>query len=235
MAVTADKPAPYAPPTAILALIERHRSRGLPSPVNAEVLGRASVPESLIPRTLQAIQALDLIDDDGKPTETFEGIRKAPEAEYKKRLADWIKGAYADVMKFIDPAKDDETQVRDAFRNYQPVGQQPRMVTLFLGLCGAAGLAPEKAPQPRRPRTAAPSLPKPRGAKSPKKPGGGGSTDIPAPLAGLLSSLPPEGKGWTQGQREKFLKTFGTVLDFCYPIIEDEAPEPDDNEKELFA
>lgn len=38
-------------------------------------------------------------------------------------------------------------------------------------------------------------------------------------LAGLLDSLPdPEG-GWTQDERNKFFNTFGTVLDFCIPIV----------------
>src|ERR1700716_2236116 len=98
MAVTADKPSPYAPPSAILDLIARHRSRGLPPVVSAEALGRAGISESLIPRTMQALTTLDLIDETGKPTPTFEGIRLAPEAEYKKRLEDWLKGTYADVF-----------------------------------------------------------------------------------------------------------------------------------------
>lgn len=110
--------------------------------------------ESLIPRTLQALHTLDLIDEQGKPSETLEGIRLAPEAEYKQRLSQWLKGAYADVLAFVDPASDDEIAIRDAFRNYQPVGQQPRMVTLFLGLAAAAGMAAEKHEgQSKRART----------------------------------------------------------------------------------
>ena len=144
MAVTAEKSAPYAPASAIIALIERHRNRGLPAPVTSEVLGRAGISNSLIPRTLQALQVLDLIDEQGAPTETMEGLRLAPEAEYQKRLSEWLKGAYADVLSFVDPAQDDETAVRDAFRSYNPVGQQPRMVSLFLGLLATAGMADEK-------------------------------------------------------------------------------------------
>jgi len=41
---------------------------------------------------------------------------------------------------------------------------------------------------------------------------------IPEPLTGLLARLPSE-LGWTQADRDKFLKTFGTVLDFCFPIV----------------
>src|SRR5712692_2796663 len=135
MPVTASKPAPYASPSTVLDVIGRRRNHGLPTPINKEVMRRASVAEGLISRTLQALQTLDLIDEKGMPTQTFEALRLASEAEYKKRLEDWLKSAYADVFAFVDPMKDDETRIRDAFRNYHPIAQQPRMVALFQGLC----------------------------------------------------------------------------------------------------
>lgn len=233
MAVTAEKSAPYAPAKTITDLIERYRSRGLPSPVNAEVLGRAGVSESLIPRTLQALQTLDLIDETGKPTQTFEGIRLAPEGEYKKRLEDWLKGAYADVFSFVDPTTDDEVRVRDAFRNYQPMGQQARMVTLFMGLCAAAGLLPEKTQQARpapRPRTttaqsskrATPPKPKPLHLGAHFSDSG---SNLPPALSGLMASLPSPATGWTQADRDKFVTTFQTVLDYAIPIVEQDADD----------
>jgi Family of unknown function (DUF5343) len=82
----------------------------------------------------------------------FEGLRLVPEAEYKARMGEWLTAAYADALKFVDPATATETQVRDAFRGYKPVGQQDRMVSLFLGLFEAAGIAPErkkKKPSPK--------------------------------------------------------------------------------------
>ena len=106
---------------------------------------RAGVSQSLVPRTVQALQMLDLIDADGRPTQTFESIRVASEPDYKQRLVEWLDGVYADVIEFVDPSRDDETKIRDAFRLYQPHGQQPRMVSLFLGLYAAAGKAPERA------------------------------------------------------------------------------------------
>jgi len=225
MAVTSDKAAPYAPASAIVELIQRHRSRGLPSPINAEVLGRASILESLIPRTLQALQTLDLINEKGEPTSTFEGLRKAPEGEYRQRFTEWLNGAYADVIKFVDPAKDDETAARDAFRNYIPVGQQPRMVSLFLNLFAAAGVrSPEKSAQPRPQRNAQPR-PRANSASVAARSSARSSTikdtnsGLPPALAGLLSSLPQDGRGWTQATRDRFVMTFGTVLDFCFPVI----------------
>jgi hypothetical protein len=238
MPVTAAKSAPYAPSSAIIDLIKRHRERCLPSPVNAEVLGRASIPDSLIPRTLQALQVLDLIDKDGTPTQAFEGLRLSPEAEFRDRMAAWVRAAYADVFTFVDPAAADATRVRDAFRSYQPAGQQERMVSLFMGLCAAAGLlgaksTPERAPRGPRPARAAPSFtPQQRAAadrvvaKLLKKPLRHSAatlpnpvTELPPAIAGLHASLPDEGNGWTQPKRDLFMTTFGSVLDFCFPSL----------------
>ncbi len=242
MAVTADKPGPYTSPSAILDIIDRYRSRGLPTPVNADVLGRAGISLGLIPRTIHSLQTLELIGEDGKPTKTFDALRLAPEDEFKTRLAEWLKAVYADVFAFVDPSKDDEVRVRDAFRTYQPVGQQSRMVTLFQGLCTAAGLSPEKtvptnrAPAASRssPRNVSPIAKRNLATLSGKNRSGiTPSTGIPAPVAGLLSSLPQEGEGWTKETRQKFLDTFETVLDFCFPVVtrnakddqEEDAPE----------
>lgn len=232
MPVTRDKPAPYAPAKTILEVIYRHRSRGLPLPVIGETLERISVPSTLLPRVLQSLEALDLIDEDGKPTPTFEAIRLAPENEYKKRLEDWLKGTYADIFSFVDPTKDDETRIRDAFRSYNPVGQQPRMVTLFVGLCTEAGLivpkqpasAPRSRPAVEPARRSSPARPKPpRHAEQ-----NGSIPGLPAPLAGLLASLPRDGDGWTTEKRTKFMTAFGTVLDLCVPIVDDADADADE-------
>lgn len=224
MPVTKDKSGPYAPSSVIIDLIQRHRNKGLPSPVDSDVLARAGVSESLIPRTLQAMHTLDLLTDDDKPSDVLEGIRLASEGDYKKRLSEWLNVAYADALTFIDPAKDDETSIRDAFRRYTPIGQQDRMVTLFSGLFIEAGVMPEKQRQaPKRPTSSAPPKPKSSSkstssaAASTKGKINLPQTGIPPALAGLLSSLPADGDTWTQAERDRFVATFGAVIDFCFP------------------
>lgn len=233
MPVTIDQPAPYAPASAILDLIERHRNKGLPPVVDADVLLRAGVSDSLVPRTLQALKILDLLTEDGRPSQVFEGIRLAPTSEYQQRLAEWLNAAYADALSFVDPATDDEVAIRDAFRKYIPTGQQSRMVTLFMGLFIAAGVMPPRqkasaasgaAKSIRRATTAkvvksvVPVPVKPEKiAHSPVLPQG-----IPPALAGLLASLPGDGR-WTQAQRDKFMTAFPVVLDFSFEVV----PEPD--------
>lgn len=225
MAVTADKPGPYTSPAVIVDLISRHRTRGLPAVIDAEVLQRAGVSESLTPRTLQSLVALDLIDEKGLISDAFEALRLAPEAEYKDRMAAWLNATYADILMFVDPAADDETAIRDAFRSFKPVGQQDRMVTLFVRLYAAAGIGPVKATTTAaRPRPAVPkpsvSRPAPTIKTAAAAPAGQQVTGIglSAALQGLLLSLPKEGAGWPQDRRDKFYATFGAVLDFCYPI-----------------
>ena len=157
MPVTADQPAPYAPPSAILEIIHRRRDRGLTAPINADVLARAGVSSSLIPRTLKSLQTLDLINEQGQPTPTFEAIRVAPTPEFQPRMQEWLKNAYADVFAFVDPSQDDEGKITDAFRSYEPAAQQRRMVILFRDLCTAAGLAPQKPAKTEKPSSTRPA------------------------------------------------------------------------------
>ena len=220
MAVSHEKAAPYATISAILDILDRYRNRGMQTPFSGEVLGRIGVTDSLIPRTLQSLLVLDLIDGRGMPTEILEGLRLAPISEYPQRLEGWLKNAYVEVFSYVDPSTDDETAIRDAFRTYTPTGQQGRMVSLFIGLCEEAGIR-EKTKKESKPRTRTPS------AKGQMLTGGKKPSQPPAPhfagkvpfaIAGLMHSLPTEKQGWTQDEHDKFVRIFEAVLDFCYPI-----------------
>jgi len=235
MTVTAANPAPYAPSSAILDFITRYRNKGLTTPFTSEVLARAGVTDSLIPRTIQALIGLELMTDEGQPTETLEGLRRAPEPELKSRMAAWISAVYADVLSFVN-ASDDEDAVRDAFRAYNPVGQQARMVSLFLGLSRAAGLRADD-------QTASTPRPSSRKASTPttgktslighrptlKQASASLPAGLPAPIAGLLTKLPPEQGSWTKAERDKFENAFKALLDFCF-IIAERTEQEDGNE-----
>jgi hypothetical protein len=225
--------APYTPASTVVTLLKRFRDKGLAIPVTPEVLLRAGVPESLLQRTMQALQLLELIDEDGQPTEVLKKIRAVSEKDYKETLAAWIKQVYADVFSFVDPATEDETSVRDAFRTYLPHAQQERMVKLFLALCAEAGLAPEtkKAEAKPRARSANPAMRVARVTFS-KTPSPAAHQEVvrtgslPPELAGLMARLPQN--GWTKATRDKFVKTFESVLDYVIPIV---AREPQQDEE----
>lgn len=230
MPVTSDRPAPYGPAKVVIELIERHRNKGLPIPVDADVLARAGVSESLIPRTLQTLAGLDLIDSEGRVTPALEAMRLAPEAEYRPRMVEWLNNVYADALSFVDPSTDSESDVRDAFRKYTPTGQQDRMVTLFMGLFRHAGVAPDKTPTggaAQRKKPLGPATPKPRAEKlkTPPldKPDGGGAgagtlqdqnrkqpqSDY---MSALLAKFPDFDPAWPDDIKAKWFEGFETFM-----------------------
>ena len=226
MAVRSGTPAPYGPPQGVLAMVHGFRDRGLTTPFTSAVYGKAGLSDSLVPRVKNSMEALDLVDADGNPTQLLLGLRAAKTDEFQSRLAEVVRAAYAEVFQFVDPMKDDFSRVTDAFRDYIPHGQRGRMVTLFMGLCEAAALAPASSakqnPSATRP---SPAPPKRKGeaptrvassfsAKAPIRNDSGGR--IPPQLLGLLESVPSG--SWTQEQRDKFLKAFEYVLDFTVSV-----------------
>lgn len=219
MPVTSDQPGPYPTKASVLSFLDRYRNRGMQKPINSDVLGRSGVSESLIPRTLLALQTLDLIDDQGNPTEVLEGLRLSPESEYQQNMQAWLKGTYADVFLYVDPSVDDEASIRDAFRSYQPIGQQGRMVALFIALCTAAGLRPESTEE-KKPKSASTSRKNPGRPRKKKPPLDDFNLHgVPSAISGLMQSLPVEGSGWTTEKRRSFITTFEAVLDFCFPVV----------------
>src|SRR5688500_10520725 len=113
MSVTANGNAPYTSPSAIVTVIERYRDRGLQTPFKTDVLVKAGVAEGLAPRTLQALELLDLIDGEGEPTDQFTALRQAPQADFQERFAALLRGAYSEVFSFIDPQQDGRDRIRD--------------------------------------------------------------------------------------------------------------------------
>jgi hypothetical protein len=223
----------YAPPAAVIEVVTRYRDRGLTTPITTEVLERAGVQESLSRRTLQAIKQLGFVGEDGEPTDEFEALTRAPEADFKQRLGEMITAAYADVFKFADPATDSYDAIRDAFRPYNPKGQQERMITMFLGLCEYAGLDVGAAMASRRSdagtsRSSAPrATASPRRSTSATKGGGKGHSGPPpsaqdAALLAWFNTRPDPSDGWAHADRDRFMMTLRALIDGVYAEPADE-------------
>jgi hypothetical protein len=248
MAVTTEQSAPYAAPGVFVPLLARNREKGLPNPLTAEALQRLGVSDSILTRTLQTFKTLDLIGEDGKHTEILESFRRLPEAEYLPAMAQWLEAAYDHALDIIDPATADETALRDAFRNYNPISMQPRMISLFTALFEAAGVRSAELPKAATKKTsAAGTASRPsrlstarvtplrsaaaatnRAAANPMPSG------LHPAMAGMLASLPSQSQGWTQDARDRWYAAFGVILDLAFPpgtgavVVEpqsDEAPD----------
>jgi hypothetical protein len=138
-----EGPAPYTAPSAVTTVIDRSRQGTLPTPIDASVLTRIGVPESLAPRTVGSLRLLELIDEDGQPTPTLQEFRRLARDEFKPAVETWLRDVYSEVFEIIGDAATAEYQrVEDAFRHYTPDGQRPRMVTLFVGLLEFAEMLP---------------------------------------------------------------------------------------------
>ena len=232
MAIRTGSHAPYAPPATVLHVVTALRDRGLTTPITADVLLRAGISDSLVPRTLRSLQLLDLVDDDGRLTQSMDTLRKAPSADFKQQLEEHVREVYDEVFQFTDPAKDDPKRIADAFRSYEPMGQRARMVTLFLGLCEAAGIIPEGTARKSAPAQSTALARKNANSKRPPERAKGDSqspasfpgfaASIPPALGGILAMLPTNGTGWTQTDRDRWVDLFGRVLDFVIPLQDDD-------------
>jgi hypothetical protein len=219
-------PAPYTSAISLITALDAFRDRGLGTPITADVLIRAGVQESIAPRTVHSMKLLDLLTEDGKPTEQFEDLRTARgDDEYHARLQAWLRGVYADVLKYTDPSSDTQARVAEAFRTYTPAGQRRPMALLLIGLWRYAGLpvpeSDEQDPAASRPRhvvkkkrTARKTVPPPMTQQIDAD----GSQGLPPGLVGLLRQIPRDGASWTSVRREEFMNAFAAVLDFSVPV-----------------
>jgi hypothetical protein len=241
MPIRADGPAPYAPAPAVIQVLDGYRDRGLTTPFNASVLERAGVPPSLAPRTLHSLRDLDLIDEEGNPTDSMKALSTAGSEEYPQRLAAHLRSVYEEVFQFTEPRDDPPSKVRDAFRVYTPRGQQTRMVTLFLGLCAAAGLVDEAPPQrrtgSRQGQTAQAQSGRGSSGKAVKRPAApppaAPDEMVPSPapqtgqhpfIRGLIQTLPEVGTEWPIADRKKWANAALAAFDVIYE------PAPQDRE-----
>lgn len=189
MTLQPDGQMPYAPAKVITGLMDKHRFQTLRSPVDAALLKRHGVTDSLIPRTLASLRLLGLIDTSGTTTSAFETLRRASEEQYQEEVAGLLHQVYASVFEVLDMNNPTPTALANAFRLAEPAGQRPRMISLFTGLCEYAGLMSPQVRKSRVPSSSTPKSPSPATKTSRKV------TPVVAPKVPAQTDQNPGGGG----------------------------------------
>lgn len=231
-AVDPNQFAPYAPAENVLRVITRYRDRGLPEPINTQTLESIGIPSGNTSRTLQSLRFLKLIADDGSRTADFERLKRASSDEYTDVLGEIVRSAYSRVFDIVDPARDDIQMVHDAFRHYDPSAQRTRMVSLFLGLCREANLAPPESGRSRKPverKQSTPRRPPIRAQDTESSTSSPETYRHPEPVVGitedfhlvnaLIRQLPSE-KKWTREKRDKWMQALTATVDLLVEVEE---------------
>jgi hypothetical protein len=161
---TQDNFAPYAPTENVLRILNKARAGSLRGTIDVPYLTQLGIEQSMAPRSVRALRFLGFIQDDGNPTSLLEQYIRASDEDAHALLKGAIERSYAMILRAVDPSTDTRAKVFNAFRTMKPQGQWERMVTLFLGLCRAAGMEVKEAPPTRSGR-----LDSPRETRAPSK------------------------------------------------------------------
>jgi hypothetical protein len=231
---------PYGPPANVIAVLQRLRTRNLPERVDSEYLRDAGVSEGTISRTSFGLRFLGLITDEGAPTQPLRSIHTSTDEEYHSILAGLMREAYKEVFDVVNPAEDSQDRILNVFRRYTPASQRPRMVIFFLGMCREASIPALDVPRqrgmaearPRRTSGARQPSPARRASNTAASTPSGPMSGIPPALELLIGSLPPEGSPLSAKRREQWLRMAEAALAFVYPLEEEEATEPEEQEEE---
>jgi len=232
---------PYAPPSNLISVLERVRSRNLPDGIDLDYLRDMGIPDGTVHRTFFALRFLKLVEEEGDLTEALKSIGRSTDEEYRAILSGLIREAYSEAFNVIDPAENSQAEILNVFRRYNPASQRQRMVIFFLGMCREAGIptldVPRQRAMGRSGETRETPVPRTRrGTASLKGTGtlraraSAQSLDLPPALEGLVKSLPPLGTPLSKERRDQWIEVVRVTLAFLYP--EGGAPDATSEEEQ---
>jgi hypothetical protein len=227
---------PYTSPGNVLTIFGRIRKGWIPSQVDKGELQRVGITESMSNRTIAALEYYGLINEDGKPTDTWRAIATSSTNEYPKVLEGILRRAYPTIFEIHpNPADATDVELDDAFRKSEPANQRDRMVSLFRGLCQEAGLI-KGEPLTRERKSPVKQTTQKTTSKNgdekkaePEKPKSWSESFEPVnhslkwynDLATLMGRLPnPENPQWTKAEKTRWLTALQSMLDLLIEEVE---------------
>ena len=194
--------APYAPLASVRKVLEAIRT-GSEGPWTAEGCASAGVTDSMVPRTLNALEALGVVDAYGALTRPGRALLGTAGAEYAAALDIIVREAYAEVLERVEPATAGAEAITSAFAGFEPSAQQDKMVSLFRGLCAECGLSGART---RRPPS------RERGARARELSGD--------PIEAVVRKLPAS-RRWTKERRDAWVTAMTSLVDLLYEVDAD--------------
>jgi hypothetical protein len=155
--------APYATASAVSSFFDHIRYVRTPEKVESGLLIDYGISQSQAFPLLSTLKFLGIIESDGTPNQAFRTLQTGGE-EFRTALAELVQRSYSDLFSRLDMSRDTRDKIKNFFaRNYSPATAE-RATTLFLDLCGKAGIPTAAAEQQRQ---SAASTPTPK-AKRPR-------------------------------------------------------------------
>jgi len=137
--------APYAPASAVSEFFDHIRYVKTPDKVDSNLLLDYGISKSQTFPVLSTLRFLDIIEPDGTPTTAFRALQVGGE-EFTAALRELVERGYADLFGRLDVSRDSKDKLKNYFaRNYSPATAE-RATTLFLDLCGEAGIPTAPTP-----------------------------------------------------------------------------------------
>lgn len=197
--------APYAPLASVRKILEAIRGGG-EGPWTSDACASTGVTGSMVPRTLNSLEALDIVDTRGNLTESARALLGTSGAEYTAALERIVRGAYSDILARVDPATASAADISRAFEGFEPKAQQDKMISLFRGLAAECDLS-----SARRRRTPSRETGALTGTRAHGLPG-----DL-SPVEAVLRQLPPS-RRWTKERRDAWVTAMTSVVDLLYAV-----------------
>lgn len=155
---------PYVAAGTLWEFFNKLKFVATPQHLDAKEIEEYGIPKHWSYHLLSALKFLNLVEKNGKTTPALQSLQMRGE-EFEHNLEEVVRNAYAELFSKVDPARDNRANIVNFFMKHygtSPSGAE-KATTLFLDLCGEAGIPtlqekPSKIPKvkptstPSRPR-----------------------------------------------------------------------------------